>query len=83
VASRPRLREARQQAGLTQQQLARQLGVDQSVIARYESGMREPRVSMAVRLAAAVASSVEAIWTADDEGPRRANGRARDPSGVS
>jgi hypothetical protein len=36
--------------------------VGSSPASRYETGTREPRVSIAVRLAAAVSSTVESIW---------------------
>jgi transcriptional regulator with XRE-family HTH domain len=39
------LREARERAGLTQQQLAERSGVAQSTISAYESGKREPGVN--------------------------------------
>jgi transcriptional regulator with XRE-family HTH domain len=39
------LREARERAGLTQQQLAERSGIAQSTISAYESGKREPGLS--------------------------------------
>lgn len=39
-----RLREARLQKGLTQEQLARQIGVAKSTLTGYEKGNREPDV---------------------------------------
>lgn len=44
------LRDARNDAGLTQVQLARRAGVSQPVIAAYEAGSREPSVPMLARL---------------------------------
>jgi transcriptional regulator with XRE-family HTH domain len=64
---RPRLREARERKGLTQAQLAERLGVDQAVIAKWESGSREPRVRVAVRLSQALETTANAIWTPDNE----------------
>src|SRR4051794_12393475 len=49
-----RLREARQAAGLTQQQVADRLGVPRPNVARWESGTQLPRVDAALRVAAAV-----------------------------
>ena len=47
------IREARERAGLTQQQLAERSGIAQSTISAYESGKREPGVAaMDVLLAA-------------------------------
>jgi transcriptional regulator with XRE-family HTH domain len=44
------LREARERAGLTQQQLAERSGIAQSTISAYESGKREPGVDALERL---------------------------------
>ena len=46
--------ELRQRAGLTQELLARQAGVDRSMISRYETGRRSPRLDTLERLAEAV-----------------------------
>ncbi len=48
-----RVREIREQAGLTQQQLADLSGVAQPNIASYENGSRRPSPKMLARLAAA------------------------------
>lgn len=45
------LREARARAGLTQEGLALATGLDIGNISRYESGEREPRISMVAKLA--------------------------------
>jgi len=47
------LRDARHRAGLTQVELGRRAGVDQSVVSAYESGVRQPSVPMLARLVAA------------------------------
>ncbi len=47
------LREARQRAHLTQEQLAARAGVTQSVISAYESGRRQPSVPTLAALVAA------------------------------
>jgi transcriptional regulator with XRE-family HTH domain len=64
---RPRLREVRLSAGLTQQQLADRLGLDQAVIARWETGAQEPRVRAAVRLSEALGTTANALWPPDNE----------------
>jgi len=46
--------ELRQRAGLTQELLARLAGVDRSMISRYETGRRSPRLDTLQRLAEAV-----------------------------
>jgi transcriptional regulator with XRE-family HTH domain len=44
------LRRAREQAGLTQRQVAARAGVTQPVVAAYESGRRQPTLSMLTKL---------------------------------
>jgi predicted nucleotidyltransferase/DNA-binding XRE family transcriptional regulator len=55
------LRTARQKAGLSQAQLARQAGVTQSVISAYESGARQPSLPTIARLIEATGSSLEVL----------------------
>lgn len=52
------LRDARNDAGLTQVQLARRARVSQPVIAAYEAGSREPSVPMLARLVEATGRSL-------------------------
>lgn len=42
---------ARENAGLSQRDVARQLGVDQSTVCSWEVGRQHPRASMLVKLA--------------------------------
>ena len=44
------IREARRRSGLSQAELARRAGVSQPVITAYESGRREPGLSMLAKL---------------------------------
>ena len=44
------VRDARQRAGLSQSELARRAGVTQPVISAYESGHREPSMTMLTKL---------------------------------
>jgi len=48
------LRRARQQAGLTQEEVAERSGVHSTEVSRIERGKRDPRVSTLERLAKAV-----------------------------
>ncbi len=48
------VRELREQAGLTQELLARLSGVERSMISRYETGVTSPRMDILYRLAEAV-----------------------------
>ena len=45
-----RIRQLREEKGMTQQQLADALGVNQSTVDRYEKGIIEPRLTMAMRI---------------------------------
>src|SRR5262245_48935669 len=56
-----RLRELREEAGLTQKQLAEKAGLSQRGIANWELGLREPLWSNAVALAAALGVEVGAF----------------------
>ena len=47
---------------MTQAVLAERVGAPASVIALYESGRREPRVRVAVRIAEALETTVAMIW---------------------
>lgn len=52
------LRAYRKAAGLTQGELAQLIGVDQSIISKYEKGENSPRVKRAEEIAAALHCSV-------------------------
>lgn len=56
------LAEARQKMNLTQSQIADKLGIRASSYQRFESGLRIPRVSMAIQLARILNSSVEHLF---------------------
>lgn len=60
-----RIPEARRLRGLTQQELARLVGVGRAAISHYESGRRKPDVEMALRLAEALRTTVERLFGAD------------------
>ncbi len=49
-----RLADAREQAGLTQTEVARRMGTTQSAIARFEGGDSDPRLSTVERYAQVV-----------------------------
>lgn len=51
--------DARQETGLTQQQLAERTGISQSDISRYERGTGNPSVKTLRRLAAGLGMSVK------------------------
>ena len=61
------MREARLRLDLTQRELAARLGLDQSQIARWETGRKEPGVRVAVRVAEALGTTVDQLWPPSDE----------------
>ena len=62
------LSNARRAANLTQAQLAAKAGVGQSFISHLEAGRRAPSMDVARQVAAALGTTVDALWgtTADD-----------------
>ncbi len=61
------IRAARKAAGLTQAQLAQQVGWDQSVISRIELGKRSVTVKMLKVIAYAVNMTPQALLSDDPE----------------
>lgn len=53
------LTAARINAGLTQTETARRLGVDQSAVSYWESGKKTPRVSMLVKISDLYCCSID------------------------
>jgi transcriptional regulator with XRE-family HTH domain len=72
-----RLRELRNRAGLTQEQLAERAGVKRDAVARWERGTREPSWSNVVALADALAVSTEAFRQEPGPAPPPLRGRPR------
>lgn len=66
-----RIRAARQETGLTQAQLARRLGVDQSLISRIESGQRPLTVDFLKELAGTLELDPAELVRAPATGERR------------
>jgi uncharacterized protein len=63
------LREARRRAGLSQAELARRAGVSQPVISAYETGRREPGLSMLDKLVSATGHDLRmSVVSRRDEG---------------
>jgi len=59
--------DARNRAGLTQQELARKMGTTQPVVARLESGRTRPSMRTLERLAKATGSRLLISFEANDE----------------
>lgn len=58
-----KLKERREALGLTQRQVAEKIGIAESAYQRYERGVREPSISMALRLAKALNATVEELYS--------------------
>lgn len=57
----PMLVDAREAAGLTQEQASAKSGVKLGALSNYETGFREPRLSTALTLARAYGLSLDAL----------------------
>jgi DNA-binding XRE family transcriptional regulator len=64
IAIPSRLRERRLECGLTQADLAARAGVSRQLVAAVEAGQNAPAVDAALGLARALATTVEALFTA-------------------
>ncbi|MBS7671397.1 helix-turn-helix transcriptional regulator [Croceicoccus gelatinilyticus] len=58
------LRVARVEAGLSQAQLAQQVGIARQTFNQIEQGETDPRLSTAMRIARALGKSVEELFSA-------------------
>jgi DNA-binding XRE family transcriptional regulator len=68
-----KLRAAREVSKKTQKQAANDAGIPERLYQAYEYDEREPRARMAVRVAGAVGSTVEAIWGEEQQNPPGGN----------
>ncbi len=75
-----RLRELREQKGLTQDRLAELVGVKRDAVARWEADVREPGWSNVVALARALGVSFEDFLQAPAEPQPRKPGRPPKPA---
>lgn len=57
-----KIKKLRQQANLTQEQLAHVVGVTDTCYQSYEYGDREPKARTAIRIAKALGTTVEELW---------------------
>lgn len=55
------LQRAREAAGLSQSELAKAIGIPVGSVKNYEQGRREPKLFVAVKLAATLKVSVESL----------------------
>ena len=59
------LKAARVQSGKTQTQVANEIGVTEVAYQKYEYGERVPRADVAIRIARALGTTVEALFGKD------------------
>jgi putative transcriptional regulator len=57
-----KVKEHRERAGLSQEGLARQLGVSRQTVVNIERGRSEPRVLLAIAMAAALGVAVHELF---------------------
>ena len=74
------IREARLRSGLTQAELATRLGTQQSVVARWETGAREPTLATVGRVVRAAGLELSVSITKADDDHDRLIGDALDRS---
>ena len=67
------LREIRIKKGITQEELAKKLGINQNNISRYETSERTPNLYLAKEIAAALDCTVDELL-ADSEVPNDESG---------
>src|SRR5690349_8283638 len=65
----PRLRERRQQMGISQQELAEQVGVDQAALSKMEGVAGNPTASNIVKLTRALGCTSDWLLGISDHGP--------------
>jgi putative transcriptional regulator len=66
-----RIREYREEHGLTQEQLAEKVGVTRQTILFLEKGKYNPSLRLAHRIAHAFNRTIEEVFTFEDERARR------------
>ena len=65
MAENYRMREFREKAGLTQQQVAAAMGVTNGVVSHWESGRKLPNAAKLPRIAALYKCSINDLFEAD------------------
>jgi putative transcriptional regulator len=64
-----RIKEFRAKAGMTQEELARLVGVRRETIVFLEKGKYNPSLKLAYRVAKALDSTIEEVFIFDEEDP--------------
>lgn len=68
---RAHLRKMRLELGLSQSDMAVQLGVDRSTYVRYETGLRTPPLGMAFKIARILDTGVGSLFASEFDVSRR------------
>ncbi len=63
-----KVRERREELGLSQAELARMAGVGQHTVSDIETGRHIPRVDVAILIARSLMSPVEELFLVDEDG---------------
>lgn len=69
MALKDRIREARQNNSLTQEQLATKLGIAKSTLAGYETGNREPGIGMVAKIMHVLDVDANYLWQDETDFP--------------
>lgn len=69
MALKDRIKEARQNNSLTQEQLANKLGIAKSTLAGYETGNREPGVGMVAKIMHVLNVDANYLWQDETDFP--------------
>jgi len=56
------VKEHREQIGLSQEALARKLGVSRQTVVNIERGLSEPKVLLAIAIAAALGATIQELF---------------------
>ena len=62
MAFKDRIKEARLNKKLTQEELAKRIGVAKSTLAGYEGGIREPNIDTTIKIMAALDIDANYLW---------------------
>ena len=68
---RAQLRKMRQGLGLSQRDMAVQLGIDRSTYVRYETGLRTPPLGIALRIAQIFETGAGYLFATDIPAPKK------------
>ena len=74
------LRQARQTAGISQEELAERCEIHRTEVSLLERGGREPRLGTMVKLATALGTTPEALCAGITWNPKERDYRVEDPS---